>query len=208
MQARGYYSNYAKKQFEKLNLNLDITSEDETILLENTVDYISFSYYASRCASANLKDIDKTEGNAFASLKNPHLQTSDWGWQIDPLGLRITLNTIYNRYQKPMFIVENGLGAKDVVEEDGSIHDPYRIAYLKEHMKAMKAAIEEDGVDLLGYTSWGCIDLISASTGQMSKRYGYIYVDRDDLGNGSLKRIKKDSFDWYKEVIEANGENL
>lgn len=107
-----------------------------------------------------------------------------------------------------MFIVENGLGAKDVVEEDGSIHDPYRIAYLKEHMKAMKAAIEEDGVDLLGYTSWGCIDLISASTGQMSKRYGYIYVDRDDLGNGSLKRIKKDSFDWYKEVIEANGENL
>lgn len=208
VQARGYYSKYAKKQFEKLNLNLDITSEDETILLENTVDYISFSYYASRCASANLKDIDKTEGNAFASLKNPHLQTSDWGWQIDPLGLRITLNTIYNRYQKPMFIVENGLGAKDVVEEDGSIHDPYRIAYLKEHMKAMKAAIEEDGVDLLGYTSWGCIDLISASTGQMSKRYGYIYVDRDDLGNGSLKRIKKDSFDWYKEVIEANGENL
>lgn len=130
------------------------------------------------------------------------------GGQIDPLGLRITLNSIYDRYQKPLFIVENGLGAKDVIEEDGAINDDYRIEYIREHIKAMHDAIEIDGVELLGYTTWGCIDLVSASTGEMSKRYGFIYVDRDDEGNGTLERRKKKSFDWYKKVISSNGESL
>ncbi len=140
-------------------------------------------------------------------MKNPYLQASDWGWQIDPLGLRITLNSLYDRYQKPLFIVENGLGAKDELV-NGTVEDDYRIAYLKEHIQAMKDAIELDGVDLIGYTAWGCIDLISASTGEMSKRYGMIYVDRDDYGQGTLKRYKKKSFDWYKNVIRSNGECL
>ena len=140
--------------------------------------------------------------------RNPYLESSDWGWQIDPLGLRITLNEIYDRYQKPLFIVENGLGAYDKVEEDGSINDDYRIDYLREHIKAMKDAVELDGVDLMGYTTWGPIDLVSAGTGEMSKRYGFIYVDRDDYGNGTLKRSKKKSFDWYKKVIASNGECL
>ena len=148
-----------------------------------------------------------TDGNFVKSVKNPYLQTSDWGWQIDPLGLRITLNALYDRYQKPLFIVENGLGAKDEIAEDGSISDDYRIDYLREHIKAMKDAIE-DGVDLMGYTTWGCIDLVAASTGEMSKRYGFIYVDKDDQGQGTLERRKKKSFDWYKKVIESNGEKL
>ena len=148
-----------------------------------------------------------TDGNVVKSVKNPYLQTSDWGWQIDPLGLRITLNALYDRYQKPLFIVENGLGAKDEIAEDGSISDDYRIDYLREHIKAMKDAIE-DGVDLMGYTTWGCIDLVAASTGEMSKRYGFIYVDKDDQGQGTLERRKKKSFDWYKKVIESNGEKL
>ena len=148
-----------------------------------------------------------TDGNVVKSVKNPYLKTSDWGWQIDPLGLRITLNALYDRYQKPLFIVENGLGAKDKIEEDGTIQDDYRIDYLREHIKAMKDAIE-DGVDLMGYTTWGCIDLVAASTGEMSKRYGFIYVDKDDQGNGTLERRKKKSFDWYKKVIESNGEVL
>lgn len=207
VQVRGYYSNYAKKQFERKNLKLDITEEDLEVIKNNTVDYISFSYYASRCASKDNKELDITDGNAFASIKNPYLKVSEWGWQIDPLGLRITLNSIYNRYQKPMLIVENGLGAKDELI-DGKIHDDYRIAYLSEHIKALKDAVEIDGVDLMGYLSWGCIDLVSASTGQMNKRYGYIYVDKDNDGNGSLNRYKKDSFYWYKKVIESNGENL
>ncbi|MEG2751866.1 MAG: family 1 glycosylhydrolase, partial [Anaerorhabdus sp.] len=135
-------------------------------------------------------------------------EASEWGWQIDPLGLRITLNTLYDRYQKPLFIVENGLGAVDKVEVDGSIQDDYRIAYLAKHIQAMKDAVELDGVDLLGYTSWGPIDLVSASTGEMKKRYGFIYVDRDNEGNGTLARTKKKSFDWYKKVIASNGEDL
>ena len=147
------------------------------------------------------------DGNVVKSVKNPYLKASEWGWQIDPLGLRITLNTLYDRYQKPLFIVENGLGAKDVVEGDGSINDDYRIAYLREHISAMNEAIK-DGVDLLGYTTWGCIDLVAASTGEMSKRYGFIYVDKDDNGNGTLRRSKKKSFYWYKNVIKSNGEQL
>ena len=136
------------------------------------------------------------------------MKASEWGWQIDPLGLRITLNSLYDRYQKPLFIVENGLGAVDTPDENGYVEDDYRIAYLREHIKAMKAAVEEDGVELWGYTSWGCIDLVSASTGEMGKRYGYIYVDKDDDGSGTLKRTPKKSFYWYKKVIETNGEDL
>ena len=139
------------------------------------------------------------------SIRNPHLKVSEWGWQIDPLGLRITLNTLYDRYQKPLFIVENGLGAVDQVEEDGSISDDYRIQYLEAHIKEMMKAVDEDGVDLLGYTPWGCIDLVSASTGEMKKRYGFIYVDKDNEGNGTLKRSRKKSFEWYKDVIASNG---
>jgi 6-phospho-beta-glucosidase len=143
----------------------------------------------------------------LGSKKNPYLKSSDWGWQIDPVGLRVTLHKLYDRYQVPLFIVENGLGAKDVVEADGSIHDDYRIDYMRDHIEEMSLAIEE-GVDLMGYTPWGCIDLISASTSEMSKRYGFIYVDQDDEGNGTLARSKKDSFDWYKKVIATNGSDL
>ena len=142
------------------------------------------------------------------SIKNPHLKASDWGWQIDPLGLRITLNMLYDRYQKPLFIVENGLGAADQMEEDGSVRDDYRIDYLRDHIKAMIEAVDFDGVDLLGYTPWGCIDLVSASTGEMKKRYGFIYVDKDNEGNGTLKRTRKKSFYWYQKVIETNGASL
>ena len=159
-------------------------------------------------ASADPKINDETQGNIFASIKNPYLSSSEWGWQIDPLGLRITLNTIWDRYQKPMFIVENGLGAIDKPDKNGYVEDDYRIDYLREHIKAMNAAINEDGVQLLGYTTWGCIDLVSAGTGEMKKRYGFIYVDRDNAGNGTLKRSKKKSFDWYKKVIASNGTDL
>ena len=144
----------------------------------------------------------------FASAKNPYLTCSQWGWPIDPMGLRITLNALYDRYQKPLFIVENGLGAVDKPEKDGSIEDDYRIDYLRRHIEAMKDAVETDGVDLMGYTPWGCIDLISASTGEMKKRYGFIYVDKDDTGAGTLNRMKKDSFYWYQKVIATNGEDL
>ncbi len=207
VQARGYYPSYALKMFEKEGIEINMTDEDLEILKAHTVDFVSFSYYSSRCISTQ-EGAGTSDGNIISSTTNPYLKASEWGWQIDPLGLRITLNTLYDRYQKPLFIVENGLGAKDTVEADGSINDDYRIDYLRDHVKAMKDAIEEDGVDLLGFTPWGCIDLVSASTGEMSKRYGFIYVDRDDLGNGTLKRSKKKSFDWYKQVIESNGENL
>lgn len=208
VQSKGEYPRYAKKFFERENIKLDMTEEDAKILKENTVDFISFSYYSTRCVSTNPEDNQGTGNAMMASAKNPYLKASEWGWQIDPLGLRMTLNTLYDRYQKPLFIVENGLGAKDVVEADGSINDDYRIDYLREHIRAMKDAIDLDGVDLIGYTTWGCIDLVSASTGEMSKRYGFIYVDRDDAGNGTNKRSKKKSFDWYKKVIASNGEDL
>lgn len=209
VQARGYYPKYALKQMERDNTIPVMEEGDLELLKSNTVDFISFSYYSSRLTSAD-PEVNKstTEGNVFASLKNPYLKASEWGWQIDPLGLRITLNELYDRYQKPLFIVENGLGAKDIVEEDGSINDDYRIEYLREHIKAMDAAINEDGVDLIGYTTWGCIDLVSASTGEMSKRYGFIYVDKDDQGKGTLKRLKKKSFYWYKKVIESQGTDI
>ena len=207
VQCRGYYSNKAKASWKKEGVVLDITDEDEKALKEGVVDYIAFSYYNSNVASSR-EDVECTDGNMVNAVKNPYLKASDWGWQIDPIGLRIALNNLYDRYQKPVFIVENGLGAKDQVKEDGSIDDDYRIEYLKAHIQAMKDAVEEDGVDLMGYTPWGPIDLVSCGTGEMQKRYGFIYVDRDDLGNGTLKRSKKKSFDWYKKVIETNGEVL
>ena len=206
VQARGEYPVWAIKRMEKLGVNIDVTSEDTKLLQEGTVDFISFSYYASRCVSAD-PEINKqnAKGNAvFSAVKNPYLKASEWGWQIDPLGLRITCNTLYDRYQKPLFIVENGLGANDTVEEDG-IHDPYRIDYMREHIKAMDAVINEDGLPLLGCTFWGIIDLISASTGEIKKRYGTIYVDKQVDGSGNLERKKKDSFVWYQKVIESNG---
>ena len=209
VQSRGYYPAYAVKKLERLGIDVGMIDEDREVLAANTVDFISFSYYSTRCsAGADNPDVKRTQGNAFAGAKNPYLQESQWGWAIDPLGFRITLNDLYDRYQKPLFVVENGLGARDVVEEDGSINDDYRIDFLRQHIAAMRDAVTEDGVDLLGYTTWGPIDLVSAGTGEMSKRYGFIYVDRDDAGNGTLKRSKKKSFDWYKKVIATNGEDL
>lgn len=208
VQARGEYPNYAKKKFERLGLNIEMTDEDLALLKEHTVDFVSFSYYSSRVASGDPEVNEKTAGSIFASIKNPYLEASEWGWQIDPLGLRITLNTIWDRYQKPMFIVENGLGAVDTPDENGYVEDDYRINYLRSHIETMNQAINEDGVELLGYTTWGPIDLVSAGTGEMKKRYGFIYVDRDNQGNGTLKRSKKKSFDWYKKVIASNGTDI
>ena len=208
VQARGEYPNYAKKEWERQRITVEMTEQDLQLLKEHTVDFISFSYYASRVASGDPAEREKTAGNIFASLKNPYLESSEWGWQIDPLGLRITLNTIWDRYQKPMFIVENGLGAVDTPDENGYVADDYRIDYLGVHVKAMRDAINEDGVVLWGYTTWGCIDLVSAGTGEMKKRYGFIYVDRDNEGKGTLARSRKKSFYWYKEVIATNGASV
>lgn len=208
VQSRGAYPPYALKELERKGVFIKMKAGDADILKENTVDFISFSYYASRVAASADSGVEKTAGNLFPTIKNPYLETSEWGWQIDPLGLRITMNELFDRYQKPLFIVENGLGAVDEVADDGTINDDYRISYLKAHLYAMKAAIEEDGVDLIGYTSWGCIDLVSAGTGEMKKRYGFIYVDRDNEGKGTLKRSRKKSFEWYKKVIASNGEEI
>ena len=207
VQCRGYYPAYKLKEYEREGVVLDITEEDRQVLKEGCVDYLGFSYYSSSCVSSTPVGED-TGGNFSFGVKNPYIKASDWGWQIDGKGLRIALNTLWERYQKPVFIVENGLGAVDQVEADGSINDDYRIEYLKEHIEQMDKAVNEDGVDLIGYTPWGCIDLVSAGTGEMKKRYGFIYVDRDDQGNGTLKRSKKKSFDWYKKVIATNGEDL
>ena len=204
VQARGEYPAYARKFLERKGISLVMGVEDEQILKENPVDFISLSYYNSRCVRTDGGG-ETAGGNVFASAKNPYLSYSQWGWPIDPLGLRITLNALYERYQKPLFIVENGLGAADRVDENGNINDDYRIDYLKAHIKAMMAAVDEDGVDLIGYTPWGCIDLVSATTGEMSKRYGFIYVDKDDRGQGTMNRSRKKSFAWYKEVIAGNG---
>ncbi len=205
VQAKGEYPGYGKRFFRENNINIKMEHGDLEILKNNTVDYIGFSYYSSRCASVDPSIL--TDGNVFSTVKNPYLEVSEWGWQIDPMGLRITCNQLYDRYEKPLFIVENGLGAVDKVEKDGQIIDDYRIEYLREHIKEMKEAIL-DGVDLIGYTPWGCIDLVSASTGEMRKRYGFVYVDKDDKGNGTLERKKKKSFYWYKRVIGSNGEEI
>jgi 6-phospho-beta-glucosidase len=208
VQARGEYPAYALHELERKGIKLPIEPGDLELLKQYTVDFVSFSYYSSRVASADPKLTASGKGNMLGSIDNQYLKSSEWGWLIDPLGLRITMNALYDRYQKPLFIVENGLGAKDKPDLDGYVEDDYRIDYLRQHIKAMKDAVELDGIDLMGYTTWGPIDLVSASTGEMSKRYGFIYVDRDDEGNGTMKRTKKKSFDWYKQVIASNGENL
>ena len=206
VQARGYYPAYARKRMERMGVFPRTEPEDAGILRDYPVDFISFSYYNSRCAAADSQET--AEGNLFQSARNPYLTYSDWGWPIDPLGLRITLNQIYDRYQKPLFVVENGLGALDVPAADGTVEDDYRIAYLRDHIRAMKAAVEEDGVELLGYTTWAPIDLISAGTGEMKKRYGFIYVDKGEGREGTLARSRKKSFYWYQRVIATNGEEL
>lgn len=206
VQVRGAYPYFAKRYFEENNINIIMEADDEAILKEGTVDFYTFSYYMTNCVSTDMTK-QGTSGNLIGGVKNPYLKASDWGWQIDPKGLRYTLNEIYGRYEIPMMVVENGLGAVDKLEEDGSIHDSYRIDYMREHIEQMKEAVK-DGVELMGYTPWGCIDLVSASTGEMAKRYGFIYVDKYDDGTGDLSRRKKDSFYWYKKVIETNGENL
>ncbi len=207
IQSWGYYPGYLKRFFIENNININITEEDKKILRENTVDFIGFSYYKSRCASANPEGLETSVGNLFGGVKNPYIGSSEWGFQIDPIGLRYTMNQLYDRYHKPLFIVENGLGASDTVEEGDIINDDYRIDFLRDHIIQMKEAIA-DGVDLMGYLTWGPIDLVSAGTGEMRKRYGFIYVDRDNNGVGTLRRIKKKSFDWYKKVIASNGEDL
>ena len=204
--ARGEYPKYMERFFIENDIKIIKETGDDEIIKQYPVDYITISYYMSMLSSA-APEGERTDGNLMNSLKNPYLEASDWGWQIDPVGLRIVLNDMYDRYRLPIFIVENGLGAYDKVEEDGSIHDTYRIDYLRKHIEQMKEAIG-DGVELLGYTSWGPIDLVSMSTSEMSKRYGYVYVDKDDDGNGTLERKRKDSFYWYKKVIVSNGEEL
>lgn len=210
VQCRGHYPAYALKMFERKGFQLDITDADKKALEDGTVDYIGFSYYMTDTVDSTAKkDVSSvTDGSGAYSVGNPYIKVSDWGWGIDPVGLRYALNQMYERYEKPLFIVENGFGAIDKKEEDGSCHDPYRIDYLKAHIAEMKKAVEEDGVDLIGYTPWGCIDCVSFTTGEMKKRYGFIYVDRDNEGNGTLKRSKKDSFAWYQKVMETNGEVL
>ncbi|MFS0559382.1 family 1 glycosylhydrolase [Terribacillus sp. 179-K 1B1 HS] len=206
VQVFGEYPRLTLKKLERKGIHIQMEDGDLEILKENTVDYLSFSYYMSLTESME-DGLEKTAGNTVKGVKNPYLPATDWGWQIDPIGLKISLLELYDRYRIPLIIVENGMGAKDEVESDGSIHDDYRVDYFREHFRQMKEAVEE-GVELFGYTSWGPIDIISAGTSQMSKRYGFIYVDQDDEGNGTLERKRKDSFYWYKKVIESNGEDL
>ncbi|MCL2112760.1 MAG: glycoside hydrolase family 1 protein [Streptococcaceae bacterium] len=210
VQVRGEYPVFTQRLHEKYGVkseDLEITEEDLILLKNGCVDYIGFSYYMSTVESKTGEGTSASGNMVLGGVKNPFLQESEWGWAVDSDGLRYALNDLYGRYQVPLFVVENGLGAIDKVEEDGSINDNYRIDYLRKHIIAMNQAIE-DGVELMGYTPWGCIDLVSASTGEMSKRYGFIYVDLDDLGHGTGQRSKKKSFDWYKEVIASNGEKL
>ena len=210
IQARGYYPKWHLDDLKKQGIQLDMAMGDEEILRQYPCDFISFSYYSSSCASTD-SNVPTAVGNIYKGVRNPYLKVSDWGWACDPIGLRKSLIDLYDRYQKPLFIVENGLGAKDeVIEVNGekTVDDDYRIDYLRDHIEQLEKAVVEDGVDLLGYTTWGCIDLVSASTNQMSKRYGFIYVDCDDYGQGTYDRYKKKSFYWYKHVIETDGEAL
>ena len=207
---RGHYPAYSLKEWEREGYQIKMEPEDEAILAEGKVDYIGFSYYMTNAVKADVKNdtTQATDGSSSNSVPNPYVKASEWGWQIDPVGLRYALVTMYERYEIPLFIVENGFGDIDVLKEDGTCDDDARIAYLKAHIEEMKKAVEIDGVDLLGYTPWGCIDLVSFTTGEMKKRYGFIYVDKNNDGSGTLKRSKKKSFDWYKNVIASNGDVL
>lgn len=202
---RGAYPFFAAPYFKSIGADVKMQPLDADVIAAGRVDFYSFSYYMSSCVTAD-KEAQKAAGNMMMGVKNPYLKASDWGWQVDPKGLRWYLKEVYGRYGVPLMVVENGLGAADTVENDGSIHDGYRIDYMCEHVKEMEKAVAE-GVDLIGYTPWGCIDLVSASTGEMAKRYGMIYVDKHDDGSGTLERSRKDSFFWYKKCIQSNGEN-
>ena len=209
VQVRGEYPFFAKKFYQDLGIDTSFmdNEEDKKILREGTVDFYTFSYYMSNCVTID-ENAETVKGNMMGGAKNPYLKASDWGWQIDPDGLRWTLNKLASRYPNtPLMVVENGFGAFDKVEADGAIHDDYRISYFREHIRAMREAVN-DGVPLIGYTTWGPIDLVSAGTGQYAKRYGFIYVNRHDDGTGDFSRSRKDSFYWYKKVIESDGENL
>ena len=211
VQVRGYYPSYALKEFEREGYSITMEPKDAEILRNGTVDYLGFSYYMSTTVKSDVKNNntgDIVNGALPNAVENPYIKASDWGWSIDPTGLRYVLNRLYDRYQIPLFIVENGFGAIDTVEADGSIHDKERIAYLKAHIEALEKAVMYDGVDLIGYTPWGIIDIVSFTTGEMKKRYGMIYVDRDNQGKGTMSRSKKASFYWYQEVIKSNGEKL
>ncbi len=208
VQANGEYPAWLLKYWQRRNIFVDISDEDREILAQGTVDYIGFSYYMSFTTKANDDDPDYAYRESTDLVDNPYVAKSDWGWQIDPIGLRYSMNWMQDRWHKPQFIVENGFGAYDQKTADGQVHDDYRIKYFHDHILEMEKAVVLDGVDLIGYTPWGCIDLISASTGEMAKRYGFIYVDQDDAGHGSLARSKKDSFAWYQKVIASNGADL
>ena len=215
--SKGIYPSYAKKYFRKNKINIKIEYDDLEIINKNTVDFNSFSYYYSNCTGEKINKKDKIlsflpEQKRYdefhpEKIRNNSLEITDWGFQIDPIGLRIAINEIWDRYRKPIFITENGLGTYDILTSDKKIHDDYRIKYLKEHIDQIGKCIDE-GIPVIGYTSWGCIDIVSAGTSERSKRYGYIYVDADDYGQGTWKRYKKDSFYWYKKVIESNGNVL
>ena len=203
VQVRGAYPSYARRYFREHGVELKIEDGDLQDIADGTVDFYTFSYYMSSIVGTH-DDVEQTQGNMTFGGKNPYLESTDWGWQIDPTGLRFALNEIYDRYQIPLMVVENGMGAKDEVTADGKIHDDYRIEYLKKHVCAMGEAID-DGVDLIGYTWWGPIDLVSAGTGEMRKRYGFIYVDKHDDGTGTYERLRKDSFFAYQKIIKSNG---
>ncbi|MBT1883861.1 glycoside hydrolase family 1 protein [Enterobacter mori] len=206
VQCRGAYPGYMLRFFRDSGIQIDITDADRDAL-KSTVDFISFSYYMTGCVTTDEELNQQARGNILSMVPNPHLASSEWGWQIDPVGLRTLLNVLWDRYQKPLFIVENGLGAKDKPDADGVVQDDYRISYLNDHLVQVREAID-DGVEVMGYTSWGPIDLVSASKAELSKRYGFIYVDRDDSGKGTLARSRKKSFYWYKEVIATKGASL
>ncbi|MDQ0360657.1 glycoside hydrolase family 1 protein [Breznakia pachnodae] len=205
VQIKGKYPSYIDRYFKENGIKVKVDKSDKDILKKGTVDFCGISYYFSNCISATTS-LEPAMGNLMKGSKNPYLKNSEWGWQIDPVGLRYTLNDIYDRYNVPIMVLENGLGARDTIEQN-SVHDEYRIEYLREHIGSISEAYN-DGVDVIAYTIWGCIDLISVSTGEMSKRYGIIYVDKNDDDTGTYKRIKKDSFYWYKNVIVSNGEHL
>ncbi len=205
---RGEYPSYALKEWERKGYNIEMAPEDAQILKDGCADYVGFSYYMSNAVKADQVGTGKGLTGFAGSVPNPHVKASDWGWQIDPVGLRYSLNILYERYQKPLFIVENGFGAIDKVEPNGEINDDYRIEYLKAHIEQMKKAVTVDGVDLMGYTPWGCLDCVSFTTGEYRKRYGFIYVDKNDDGTGTMARSRKKSFNWYRDVISSNGEKL
>ena len=207
VQVFGEYPYTIRNMWKKKGIAIEASPEDMRLLKEHTVDFVSFSYYASLVTSAEGSKKEKASANLLVGEKNPYLKQTPWGWQIDPVGLRFALNQMYDRYHRPLFVAENGLGTLDVPGEDGIVHDDYRIEYIRDHIQQIALALE-GGVEVFGYTYWGCIDCISASTSEMSKRYGFIYVDQDDQGKGTLERTRKDSFYWYQKMIQSNGEEL